>query len=217
MSKTGNSESGSIGENHHKSSAFGVSSPDNFFQIERPGAWYVAVLTHHKYMQRCRDYLTDREHPVYIAGREKKSVYANGTSRMVLDCVIKKYLFVYLESVDKAFRLVGECPFIDKFLPDRAKLRNPITNRIALATVPASSLEQLHAAIVRIDALDNIAFTEENLRTSDCIEAVRGHLKGISGGYLRRAGEHYLVITMGRLGNVTVRVPIEDCKIRKML
>ena len=128
-----------------------------------------------------------------------------------------KYLFVYLESVDKAFRLVGECPFIDKFLPDRAKLRNPITNRIALATVPASSLEQLHAAIVRIDALDNIAFTEENLRTSDCIEAVRGHLKGISGGYLRRAGEHYLVITMGRLGNVTVRVPIEDCKIRKML
>ena len=94
MSKTGNSESGSIGENHHKSSAFGVSSPDNFFQLERPGAWYVAVLTHHKYMQRCRDYLTDREHPVYIAGREKKSVYANGTSRMVLDCVIKKYLFV---------------------------------------------------------------------------------------------------------------------------
>ena len=42
-----------------------------------------------------------------------------------------------------------------------------------------------------------------------------GKLKGIKGGYLHQAKKDYLVITLGKAGNIKVQIPIEDCIVNK--
>ena len=207
--------SGSICANLHKSSAFGVSDANETAPEKPLGEWYVAIVKHQKYMMLCRDYLEKEQHDVYIASRKELHVYPNRTKRYVEKCVIPRYVFVQLDKDIEAFQLVGKCPFIDLFLPDRAKKRDTSTGRIALATISHQAMDTLRQAVANVESVEAITFTDEQLKLSGSIEAVRGKLKGIKGGYLHQAKKDYLVITLGKAGNIKVQIPIEDCIVNK--
>ena len=166
-------------------------------------------------MLRCRDFLEKtKRREAYIASRKELHVYPNRTKREVEKIIISRMVFVRLASRDEAFRLVGECPYIDYFLPDRAKERERL-GRIALATVPQQAMDDLRLAIANTNPAEAIEFSDEELKCVGSIEVVRGGLKGIEGGYIHQGRKDYIVISLGIAGNIKVQVPIEDCVVRK--
>lgn len=224
MEKTlaeGKKNQGSMGATVHKSSGSAVPNDipnEATFQGDETREWLVILLTHQKYTKTCCKFLaehaTTQDCEVYVPCRNEKHVYPNRTTRVVTKYVIPNIVFVTGLTEAKAYHFVPECPYINIFLPDRARAKTD--GRVALAKIHEREIRQLRTAIKNVERLDDIEMVADQLTFSDEIEVVGGQLTGMAGNYYTREGKDFLVFSVGKLGNVMVRVDKKLCKLKKL-
>ena len=220
MPVTSDVNNGSICAEMHKSSGSAVSGGDH---DEQPQAthddWYVAQLTHQRYTRHCCDFVAAmrQERPLecYVPSRREMHVYPNRTKRKVERFVIPSVVFVSGLTEREAYQLAPACPYIDYLMPDRA--RNRVDGHLALARIPHRDILRLQKAIADVYSADDIEFTTENLQFDEQIVVAHGSLKGMEGGYCHDVKSDFLVLAVGRLGNIKVKVRIEDCVLKKII
>lgn len=122
-------------------------------------------------------------------------------------------IFVTGIDEEQAYRFVRDWPYVDIFLPDRAKQQ--VKAHIPLAQIKQKDLVKLQRVIQGTSSADDISFTTENLTLDDEIEIIYGDLRGLAGNYYHDAVNDYLVFAMGRLGNIKVKVSKKDCQLKQ--
>lgn len=179
--------------------------------------WYVAILEHQKYTAYCCDYIekafTEQHCRCFVPFKDELHVYPNRTKRMVRKYIIPRLVFVTGIDERQAYDFVPQWPHVDLFMPDRARKRNG--GRMALAKIEQHELVKLQHVINGIPSAEDVTFTTDDLHFDDTIEIVRGDLKGLEGGYCCDDGKDFLVVMIGKLGNIKVRVSIADCSLKK--
>ena len=178
--------------------------------LDDESIWYVAVLSHQKYTVSGCEYIekTLPGSKCFVPAKEEWKVYPNRTRRKVRKYVIPRMIFVTGTTEAEAYSFAPQCPYVDYFLPDRAKKR---TGRVRLAEIPHSDLVKLQNAINGISKASDIEFTTEHLHFDDTIQVVQGSLAGMEGGYFTDGGKDYLLLMIGNLGNIKVKVSKKDC------
>ena len=214
-------EASSIGaETLHKSSSVAVPSDDYNIPIDpsEDHLWFVAMLSHQKYTVDCCRYLSTavpgQMCQCYVPSKEELHVYPNRTKRKVRKYIIPRMVFVTGLDEEQAYHLTSVCPYVDYFLPDRARER--AHGHVALASIRQRDMVTLQRAIDGVVSADDISFTPADLSFDEQIEVVSGDLRGMEGGYYRSEGNDYLVFMLGKLGNIKVRVSIADCTLKKV-
>lgn len=202
----------------HKSSGSAVPEAKDFnrpFEPESDRVWFVAILEHQKYTASCCDFIekTYAGSLCYVPSKQEQHVYPNRTKRMVTKLIIPRFVFLSGISEDQAYYSVRDWPHVAMLMADRAKERT--SGHVALARIAHRDMVKLQNAINGVRTADDINFTPENLRFDEQIEVVSGDLKGLEGGYYKSGGSDYLVFTLGKLGNIKVRVSITDCALKK--
>ena len=204
----------------HKSSGSAVSAVQDFnveLDPEGTNVWFVAILSHQKYTTDCCRFIENAFHNqdcrCYVPSKEEVHRYPNRTKRKVRKFVIPRMIFVTGLNEEQAYNFIPLWPHVDMFLPDRAK--NRTHGHVALAQIAQKELVRLQAAIQGVASADDVSFTTENLTLEDKIEVVNGNLKGFFGNYYHDEGKDYLVFALGRLGNIKVKVSLEDCALLK--
>ena len=128
---------------------------------------------------------------------------------MVRKFIIPRMVFVTGLSEEQAYHFVREWPYVDIFLPDRAK-KERAHRHVPLARISQRELVKLQRVIQGASSADDITFTTDHLTLDDEIEVAYGDLRGLSGNYFHDADSDYLVFALGRLGNVKVKVSKRD-------
>lgn len=217
MSKEGENGQGSIGAPVHKSSGFAVPNEASFEEEATEREWLVILLSHQKYAKTCCTFLSEhaltKDCQVYVPCRTEKHIYSNRTMREVTKFVIPGVVFLTGLSETKAYHFVPECPYINFFLPDRA--RGKVDGHVALARIAEWEIRQLRNAIIHVQSLDDIEIVTDKLTLDDEIEVVLGELAGMSGNYYTHDNKDFLVFSVGKLGNVMVRVDKKLCRLKK--
>ncbi|MBQ8711652.1 MAG: hypothetical protein IJ551_02330 [Prevotella sp.] len=204
----------------HKSSGSAVLDVKDYNRQLAPDEdkeWLVAILEHQKYTVSCCEYIEkefqEQGCTCYVPSKQEEHRYANRTRRTVTRLIIPRFIFVSGISENQAYRFVRDWPHVEMFMPDRASKRRG--GHIALARIAHGDMLKLQNAINGIKSADDIAFTTENLAFDEQIKVVSGELEGLEGGYYYTENNHFLVFTLGKLGNIKVRVSIDDCTLKK--
>lgn len=200
----------------HKSSGSAVPDSKDYNITLDPGEnkdWFVAILEHQKYSASCCEYiekeLREQDCTCYVPSKQELHRYANRTKRMVTKLIIPRFIFVTGISEEQAYNFVRKWPHVLYFMPDRARERSK--GHVSLAKIAHRDMIKLQNAINGVRSADDIAFTADDLVFDEQIKVVAGELKGLEGGYYKSGGNDYLVFMLGKLGNIKVRVSINDC------
>lgn len=204
----------------HKSSGSAVPSDKDYnttLDPQEENIWFAALLSHQKYTTTCCQYIEnafkEQGCRCFVPSKEELHRYPNRTKRMVRKYIIPRMIFVTGIDEEQAYRFVRDWPYVDIFLPDRAKQQ--VKAHIPLAQIKQNDLVKLQHVIQGACSADDISFTTENLTLDDEIEIIYGDLRGLSGNYYHDAVNDYLVFAMGRLGNIKVKVSKKDCKLKQ--
>ena len=203
----------------HKSSGSAVPAAKDYngpLDPEGDDFWFVAILEHQKYSVKCCEYIEKHFEQqgctCYVPSKQEVHRYANRTKRVVTKLIIPRFIFVTGISEEQAYHFVRDWPHVDLFMPDRAREREH--GHVALAKIAHRDMVKLQNAISGVRSADDIEFTTENLTFDEQIQVVCGELKGLEGGYYKTANDDFLIFTLGRLGNIKVRVAISDCSLK---
>jgi transcription antitermination factor NusG len=201
----------------HKSSGSAVPGAQDLNFTLDPDAdqtWFAAMLSHQKYTSFCCEYIQQafrhQQCRCFVPSKEELHRYPNRTKRMVRKFIIPRMVFVTGLSEEQAYHFVREWPYVDIFLPDRAK-KERAHRHVPLARISQRELVKLQRVIQGASSADDITFTTDHLTLDDEIEVAYGDLRGLSGNYFHDADSDYLVFALGRLGNVKVKVFKKDC------
>lgn len=204
----------------HKSSGSAVPGAKDFNIVLDPqesNIWFVAQLAHQKYTSLCCQYIENAfRHQgcrCYVPSREELHRYPNRTKRLVRKFILPRMVFVTGIDEEQAYNFVREWPYVDYFMPDRAKQRT--RNHVPLARVSQHDLVRLQHVIEGALSADDITFNTDHLTLADEIEVIYGDLRGLSGSYYHDASNDYLVFALGKLGNIQVKVSKKDCQLKK--